>query len=170
MNHPLPLPKSRDEIGKIQSERKRVAFERAKRLPWYRGKLDHIDANKLDDPEVWCRIPILDKETLRQLDHAEFLRQFCCVPATEIAEYWRSGGSTGTPVFYPRTHEDIRHGLVAWGRSFPCMGIGPGDICHIAFPIGIHPAAQVWARSAQPAEDGMIWVRAGNVCPSAGQL
>jgi phenylacetate-CoA ligase len=164
------LPPSRDAIRKLQSERKRIAFARAKTLPWYRGKLDHIDAEKLDDPEVWCRIPILDKETLRQLDHAEFLRQFCCVPQTEIAEYWRSGGSTGTPVFYPRTHDDIRHGLEAWGRSFPCMGIGPGDICHIAFPIGIHPAGQVWARSAQLAEVGMIWVGAGNVCPSEVQL
>jgi phenylacetate-CoA ligase len=55
-------------------------------------------------------------------NHDEFLRQFCCAPATEIAEYWRSGGTTGTPVFYPRTHEDIRYGLLAWGRSFPCMG------------------------------------------------
>ena len=170
MNLPLQLPKSRDDIRKIQSERKRIAFERAKKIPWYRGKLDHIDPAKLDDPEHWRRIPILDKETLRQLDHAEFLRQFCCVPATEIAEYWRSGGSTGTPVFYPRTHEDIRYGLLAWGRSFPCMGIGPGDLCHIAFPIGIHPAGQVWARSAHLFEVGMIWVGAGNAHPSAAQL
>ena len=41
---PLPLPKSRAEIRKIQSERKRAAFERAKKLPWYSGKLDKIDA------------------------------------------------------------------------------------------------------------------------------
>jgi phenylacetate-CoA ligase len=170
MNLPLPLPKSREDIRKIQSERKRVAFERAKKIPWYRGKLDHIDPAKLDDPEHWRRIPILDKETLRQLDHAEFLRQFCCVLPTDIVEYWRSGGSTGTPVFYPRTHEDIRYGLLAWGRSFPCMGIGPGDLCHIAFPIGIHPAGQVWARSAHLFEVGMIWVGAGNVCPSEVQL
>jgi phenylacetate-CoA ligase len=170
MNHPLPLPKSRDEIIKIQSERKRVSFELAKRLPWYRGKLDHIDANKLDDPEQWCKIPILDKETLRQLDHAEFLRQFCCAPTDAIAEYWRSGGTTGTPVFYPRTHDDIRYALLAWGRSFPCMGIVPGDLCHIAFPIGIHPAGQIWARSAHLFDVGMIWVGAGNVCPSEVQL
>jgi phenylacetate-CoA ligase len=170
MNLALPLPKSRDEIRKIQSERKRIAFERGKTIPWYRGKLDHIDADRLDDPEVWRRIPVLDKETLRVLDHAEFLRQFCCVPATEIAEYWRSGGSTGTPVFYPRTHDDMRYALVSWGRSFPCMGIGPGDLCHIAFPIGIHPAGQVWARSAQLFDVGMIWVGAGNVCPSEVQL
>ena len=124
MNLPLQLPKSRDDIRKIQSERKRIAFERAKRIPRNRGKLDHIDAGRLDDPDQWRRIPILDKETLRQLDHAEFLRQFCCVPATEIAEYWRSGGSTGTPVFYPRTHEDIRYGLWRGDARFPAWGLG----------------------------------------------
>src|SRR5262249_26863205 len=143
---PAHLPSSREEIRQIQSRRKRVAFERAKGLPWYAGKLDHIDADRLDDPQVWQNIPILDKETLRQLSHEEFLRQFCAVPAASIAEYWRSGGSTGQPVFYPRTHQDVRYALLSWGRSFPCMGIGPGDLCHMAFPIGIHPAGQVWAR------------------------
>jgi phenylacetate-CoA ligase len=50
------------------------------------------------------------------------------------------------------------------------MGIGAGDLCHIAFPIGIHPAGQVWARSAQLFEVGMVWAGAGNVCPSEVQL
>src|SRR6516165_400150 len=90
MTLPLPLPKSRADIERIQSEQKRKAFARAKTIPWYRGKLDHIDANARDDPSVWAKIPILDKETLRKLTHAEFLAAFCAVPGTEIAEYWRS--------------------------------------------------------------------------------
>jgi phenylacetate-CoA ligase len=170
MESTLLLPQSRAEIEGVQSARKRIAFERAKTLPWYRGRLDGIRADRLDDPDEWRKIPILDKDTLRQFDHAEFLRQFCCAPAAEVVEYWRSGGSTGKPVFYPRTQDDIRHALVAWGRSFPCMGIGAGDLCHIAFPIGIHPAGQVWARSAQQRGVGMIWVGAGNACPSEVQL
>ena len=167
---PLPMPRSRSEIKAIQSKRKRVAFERAKTIPWYEGKLDQIDADRLDDPAEWQKIPILDKDTLRQFDHAEFIRQFCSVPATEIAEYWRSGGTTGKPVFYPRTHEDVKYALLSWGRSFPCLGIGPGDLCHISFPIGVHPAGQVWARSAQMFDVGMIWAGAGNACPSDVQL
>jgi phenylacetate-CoA ligase len=167
---PLPLPRSRAEIAAIQSVRKRIAFERACTIPWYAGKLDHIDRDRLDDPAEWRKIPILDKDTLRRFDHAEFLQLFSCAPATEIAEYWRSGGTTGRPVFYPRTHDDVRYALVSWGRSFPCMGIGPGDLCHIAFPIGIHPAGQVWARGAQLFGVGMVWVGAGNACPSDVQL
>lgn len=167
---PLPMPRSREEIRSIQSARKRVAFERAKTIPWYKGKLDNIRADRLDDPAEWQKIPILDKDTLRQFDHAEFVRQFSCAPAADIAEYWRSGGTTGKPVFYPRTHEDVKYGLLSWGRSFPCMGIGPGDLCHISFPIGIHPAGQVWARSAQMFGVGMIWAGSGNSLPSEIQL
>lgn len=166
----LPLPDSRDQIRQIQSERKRVAFELAKTTPWYKGKLNHINADKLDDPEVWQQIPIVDKDILRQLDHKQFMEQFCIAPRRDIAEYWRSGGTTGTPVFYPRTFRDVEYGMVTWGRSFPAMDIGPGDLCHISFPIGIHPAGQVWARSAHMFGVGMAWVGAGNSVPSAVQL
>ena len=164
------LPQSRAQIAGIQSERKRVAFERAKTAPWYRGKLDHVRVDRLDDPEEWQKIPVLDKDTLRTFDHAAFMQQFCVAPRQRIAEYWRSGGSTGKPVFYPRTYDDVRFGLVSWGRSFPCIGIDANDLCHLAFPIGIHPAGQVWARSAQLVEVGMTWVGAGNVVPTAMQL
>ena len=166
----LPLPKSRAEIRKIQSERKKLAFERAKRARWYQGKLDHIDANKLDDPAEWQKIPIIDKDVLRRMSHAEFMDQLCVAPKEQIAEYWRSGGTTGKPVFYPRTFEDVKYGLLSWGRSFPAMGIGAGDLCHISFPIGIHPAGQIWARSAHDFGVGMSWVGAGNAVPSAAQL
>jgi phenylacetate-CoA ligase len=167
---PLPLPTSRADIARIQSERKRAAFALAKSVPWYRDKLGHIDIDGLDDPREWQKIPILDKDMLRRLSHAELLKAFCAVPVTEIAEYWRSGGSTGQPVFYPRTAEDLRFAELSWGRSFPCIGIGAGDLCHISFPLGVHPAGQVWARSAQMFGVGMVWVGAGNAYPSAAQL
>ena len=170
MPMPLSLPKSRAEIEKIQSERKRIAFERALHAPWYQGRLAGIDADRLDDPEVWQRIPVLDKDTLRQYDHAGFMADFNIAPASDISEYWRSGGTTGRPVFYPRTFDDVLYGLLSWGRSFPAIGIGPGDLCHISFPIGIHPAGQIWARSAHDFGVGMSWVGAGNAVPSAGQL
>ena len=170
MSIPLPLPTSRKEIERIQSERKRNAFMLARAAPWYQGRLNDIDADKLDDKSVWERIPILDKDTLRKFSHSEFLNNLCVVPTTEIAEYWRSGGSTGQPVFYPRTRDDVRYAELSWGRSFPCIGIGPGDLCHISFPLGVHPAGQVWARSAQLFGVGMVWVGAGNAYPSAAQL
>jgi phenylacetate-CoA ligase len=169
-NVPFALPQSRDHIRRIQSERKRLAFARARQAPWYRGRLDHIDAERLDDPQVWQTIPIIDKDTLRMMTHRGFMDALCIAPREDIAEYWRSGGSTGVPLFYPRSFDDVRYGLLSWARSFPCIGIGPGDLCHISFPIGIHPAGQIWARSAHDAGVGMNWVGAGNAVPSAAQL
>ena len=49
-----PLPKTRKEIAKIQSERKRVAVEQARRSPFWQKRLPtSLDLGKLDDPAVW---------------------------------------------------------------------------------------------------------------------
>ena len=81
----LQLPKSKDEIKRIQSERKKIAFANAQRAPFYRGKLDGIRAGRLDDPEEWAKIPIIDKETLRSIPADDFMRQFCIAKPAEIA-------------------------------------------------------------------------------------
>ena len=83
----LPLPESRDEIRHIQSERKKVAFERAKSARWYKGKLDHISAHNLDEPEVWSQIPIVTKDVLREFNHTQVMENFNIAPLTAIAEY-----------------------------------------------------------------------------------
>lgn len=166
----LPMPRSRADISRTQSERKRVAFERARRAPFYAGRLDHIDIARLDDPDEWRRIPITDKDQLRAFSPPEFYRQFCVAPKDEIAEYWRSGGVTGAPLFYPRTFDDVRISMEAWRRSWPCMGCRKGDLAHISFPLGIHPAGQMWARSALDAGIGMNWVGPGNAVPTQMQL
>jgi phenylacetate-CoA ligase len=166
----LPLPKSRAEIERIQHERKRVAFERARRAPFWQGKLDGVDPAKLDAPDEWRKIPILDKEQLRSLSADEFQRQFVIAAGEPIAEYWRSGGSTGKPLFYPRTAEDVRFGILAAERCWGCLGCRPGDLAHFSFPIGIHPAGQIWARSALDAGIGINWVGTGTSVPSIAQL
>ena len=89
MSLPLMLPESRAQIAHIQSERKKKAFALAKTVPWYRDKLAGIDANALDDPAEWRKIPILDKDTLRKFSHPELLEAFCAVPGDQIAEYSR---------------------------------------------------------------------------------
>jgi len=166
----LPIPENRADIRRVQSERKKIAFERAKSARWYKGKLDHIDENHLDEPEVWSRIPIVTKDVLREFNHEEFMANFNVASATDIAEYWRSGGTTGKPVFYPRTFDDVNYGLESWARTYPFINIKAGDLCHISFPLGIHPAGQIWARSAHQQHVGMNWVGAGNAVPSEAQI
>ncbi len=166
----LKIPRSRDEIAAIQRDRKRRAVENARRAPFWRGKLDHIRLDRLDDPEEWRKIPLLDKDMLRALSPEEFYRDFCIAPREEIAEYWRSGGTTGKPLFYPRTFADIHYAMTGFRRTYECMGCRPGDQAHLSFPLGIHPAGHMWARAGEAAGMGMIWAGAGAACPSAMQL
>ena len=108
----MALPKSRDEIRRIQSQRKRVALEQAMRSPFWQKRIPKdLSLEKLDDPEVWRRIPILDKDMLRAMSDAQFYGEFCLSGHDGIAEYWRSGGVTGQPLFYPRSFRDMEFGL-----------------------------------------------------------
>lgn len=167
---PLAVPKSRKEIAAIQSRRKVVALAQARRAPFYRGRLDHVDADRLDDPAEWRKIPILDKDMLRALTEAEFYANFCLPAGDGIAEYWRSGGATGKPLFYPRSHTDIRYGLLSFRRALQIAGCVRGDAAHVSFPLGIHPVGQVFARCAGDAGIAVNWAGAGNNTPSAIQL
>ncbi|MCE2481826.1 MAG: AMP-binding protein [Alphaproteobacteria bacterium] len=167
---PLATPASRAEIAAIQSARKRVAVERARRSPFWKPRLGHVDSDRLDDPDEWRKIPILFKEELRALGDARFHREFCGVERSDICEYWRSGGVTGRPFFYPRSFADIRHAMVGFTRTFAAAGVERGNLAHLSFPLGIHPAGQMWARAAQLMGIGVSWVGAGAAAPSKLQL
>ena len=171
MPPPLPLPKSRQEIRRIQSYRRRVAVEQALRSPFWQRRIPKgISLEKLDKPEVWRSIPILDKDTLRALTDAEFYGEFCVSGHDGIAEYWRSGGVTGQPLFYPRSFRDIEYGLEAFARTFDCAGAKHGDSAHVSFPLGIHPVGQVFARCAASRGITVNWAGAGTATPSALQI
>ena len=167
---PLRLPKSRAEIRRLQSERKRAAVERATRSPFWKKRLPSVNLEKLDDPEVWRKIPILDKDTLRGLSDAQFYGEFCHAEHDGIAEYWRSGGVTGQPLFYPRSFRDIEVGLESFARTFDCAGAGRGERAHISFPLGIHPVGQIYSRCATSRGITVNWAGAGTSPPSPLQL
>ena len=163
-------PASAQEIQSVQSERKRVAVERALRSPFLKKRLPRLDLQRLDDPDVWRRIPLLAKEDLRQIPSERFHDEFCIQPRTRVVEYWRSGGATGRPLFYPRSAEDMLHGLLAFERAWALIGATPEDCAHISFPLGVHPVAHLYARAAINLGIGTVWCGAGNNTPSEVQL
>src|SRR5207247_8727449 len=150
---PLKLPKSRAEIRRIQTERKRFAVEQAMRSAFWKPRLEKIKLERLDDPDEWRRIPILDKDTLRALSDQQFYNEFCVPAAEGIQEYWRSGGVTGQPLFYPRSFRDMEYGLLAFARTYDCAGAERGDRAHISFPLVLHPVGPVLQRF--PASTGL---------------
>src|SRR6266496_3149044 len=146
---PLPIPRSRAEIAALQQQRKVAAVKNALRAPFHQTRLKGIDPERVADPARWREIPLLLKEDLRALPPEQFFADFCLSKPDEIAEYWRSGGVTGEPLFYPRTYADLPYCMLGFDRTFQCVGFEKGDICHMSLPLGVHPAGQMWARSAE---------------------
>jgi len=172
----LGLPKSQREIDSIHRVKKRLALARAKRSRFLAKRVAGIDPRKLDDPHEWGKIPVLTKDELRKLSTDEFYRDFCIAPRgrspfERAVEFWRSGGATGKPLFYPRSAEDMRYMLgVAFRRIWPCIGATARDAVHVSFPLGIHPVGQLAPRSAEMEGLATIWAGAGTTTPSEIQL
>jgi phenylacetate-CoA ligase len=166
------IPRSRADIAAIHSARKPHAVRQAMRAPFFKGKLDHVALDRLDDPAEWQKIPLLDKDMLRAMSDAEFYRDFCLpAPADDpIAQYWRSGGTTGRPLFYPRSRVDIAVAMRGFARVYDCAGSKPGEKVHCAFPLGIHPVGQMMARAAEAFGMGALMAGAGTTTPSALQI
>jgi len=141
------------------------------RSPFWRKRLPaNIPLDRLEEPGVWRSIPILDKDMLRAMSDAQFYGEFCLQEHDGIAEYWRSGGVTGAPLFYPRSFRDMEAGLESFARTFDCAGRGRGDRAHVSFPMGIHPVGQVFSRCAASRGITVNWAGSGASTPSALQL
>ena len=161
----LKWPKSRQDLERVQSERRRVALERALQSPFLKRR---IPKGRAED--IWHKIPLLTKEELRAIPPERFHDEFCIQPRTKVVEYWRSGGATGRPLFYPRSAEDMEHGLRAFERAWALIGATSDDCAHISFPLGVHPVAHLYARAAINHGIGTVWCGAGTNTPSETQL
>ena len=163
-------PKSQAEIERIHRERKRIAVERALQSQFWQRRMPAVDLERVHEPEIWQRIPVLTKEALREIPAARFHDEFCIAPRTKVVEYWRSGGATGRPLFYPRSAEDMAHNLLVFERAWALIGATADDCAHISFPLGVHPVAHLYARAAINLGIGTVWCGAGTNTPSETQL
>ena len=167
-------PQSQAAIDAIQKERRRIAVERALRSPFWQKRLPtrdpHFDLRRVHEPEVWRRIPVLTKDALREIPADRFHEEFCIAPRTQVVEYWRSGGATGRPLFYPRSAEDMETNIMAFERAWALVGATADDCAHISFPLGVHPVAHLYARAAINLGIGTVWCGAGNNTASDAQL
>jgi len=161
----LLWPKSVSQLKKIQLARKRVAIERARQSRFLKKR---IPKGKAED--IWHKIPLLTKEELRAIPPERFHEEFCIQPRSAAVEYWRSGGATGRPLFYPRSAEDMEHGLRAFERAWALIGAKAADCAHVSFPLGVHPVAHLYARTAINHGIGTVWCGAGTNTPSEVQL
>ena len=163
-------PRSQAAIDAIQKERRRIAVERALQSPFWKQRLPKLDLERVHEPDVWRHIPVLTKEALREIPADRFHDEFCIAPRTKVVEYWRSGGATGRPLFYPRSAEDMETNIMAFERAWALIGATANDCAHISFPLGVHPVAHLYARAAINLGIGTVWCGAGNNTASDAQL
>lgn len=163
-------PRSQAAIDAIQKERRRLAVERALQSAFWKKRMPKLDLDRVHEPEVWRRIPVLTKDALREIPADRFHEEFCIAPRTQVVEYWRSGGTTGRPLFYPRSAEDMQANLMAFERAWALVGATADDCAHISFPLGVHPVAHLYARAAINLGIGTVWCGAGNNTASDAQL
>src|SRR5581483_8807328 len=166
----LRWPKSQAEIERIHGERKRLAVERALQSPFWQRRMPRLDLDRVHQPELWRRIPVLTKEALREIPAERFYDEFCIAPRSEVVEYWRSGGATGRPLFYPRSAEDMKHNLLTFERAWALIGATADDCAHVSFPLGVHPVAHLYARAAINLGIGTVWCVDGSNAPPETQL
>jgi phenylacetate-CoA ligase len=166
----LRWPRSQAAIEAMQKERRRLALERALRSPFWKKRMPKLDLERVHEPEVWRRIPVLTKEALREIPADRFHEEFCIAPRTHVVEYWRSGGTTGRPLFYPRSAEDMQTNIAAFERAWALVGASADDCAHVSFPLGVHPVAHLYARAAINLGIGTVWCGAGNNTASEAQL
>lgn len=143
---------------------------RAARSRFFRRKLAAagIEPGQSVGWDAWLRIPPTTKDELRALDRFE--AEVAIAAPGDIAEYWRSGGVTGRPLFYPRTRADIAASLDAFATAARVCSVRPSDVFLCSLPIGVHPAGQQMVRAVEQLGAATVWCGAGNQTPAASQL
>jgi phenylacetate-CoA ligase len=116
----------------------------------------------------WLAIPPTTKEELRAIPSPE--DELWIVRREDAVEFWRSGGVTGRPLFYPRTATDIAHSLEAFARCLAFAGVSRSDTFLCSLPIGVHPAGQQAVRAAEQIGAATVWAGAGNQTASLAQV
>lgn len=144
--------------------------DQAWRSPFFTRKLT-VAGIRQGQPLDWARwraLPPTTKEELRALE--PFEEQLSAVPRADVLEYWRSGGVTGLPLFYPRTAVDLDTSRAAFAEALEFAGVTRHDVFLCSLPLGLHPAGQQMLRAAQHLGAGTLWAGAGNQTPSAAQV
>lgn len=121
--------KSRDEIISFQENGLRETIEYlAARSVYYRRMFQKhkIEPGKIRKIEDLCRIPVTTKEDLQTYNEA-----FICVPRKNIIDYVTTSGTSGEPVTFALTENDLERLSYNEACSFSLAGCTGNDIIQL---------------------------------------
>lgn len=166
------LPRSQEEIDSIVKARLVRALELAGRARFFSEKIKAagLRPEHASDYQAWRNLPLTTKDELRRMKPEEFYRDLVIATPGQIRDFWRSGGVTGEPLFYPRTKEDMEAGIESFRRTLIMAGIGGGDVAHVSFPLGVHPLGHMYCLALERHGAGLVWAGSGANTPSEVQV
>ncbi|MCX7561224.1 hypothetical protein OS190_16775 [Sulfitobacter sp. F26204] len=141
----LGIPESVGGMQNVQTLGRINAVIKARKAPFYRGRLDHINVDHVSRPEEWAKIPILEMSAMKTMGQEAFLQAFCVSERKDIVEFWRSDD---TGLLFPRTSRDQRYAMVGVKRALVLGGLGEDDLTHLSLPMGMDPTGHLMAQSA----------------------
>lgn len=168
-----PLPGSREEVEAARQARVANALEHAWKSAFFARKLRDAGLERGDVPtrEEWLHIEPTTKEEIRTLSTEDYHANLVVASPNEIAVYWRSGGATGRPLFYPRARKDFPALVDTFTRSLEIAGLRPGDLAHNSFPyMGVHPIGHMYGHALHAHGCGNIFSGAGANTPTDVQV
>lgn len=149
-----------------------LAVQRSARAPFFARKLREagLGPDGAADYPAWCQIPVTTKDELRQLSPREFQDAVVIAAREEIVDHFRSGGSTGKPLFYPRTAHDVWAFKEGYRRTLHQAGVSPVDHAHLSFPLGIHPLGRHYGEVLEEEKVATLWAGPGTSTSSHTQV
>ncbi|NOZ86803.1 MAG: phenylacetate--CoA ligase family protein [Deltaproteobacteria bacterium] len=116
---------SRDEIARIQAEKLRQTITRAyEDIPFYRRRFDEagLDIGSLKFPEDLARIPVLEKQEVRE-HYAQIVNHSLDVRTSKES----TSGSSGTPLVVVKDRDKSAYVRAVMYRCYAQYGIDIGD-------------------------------------------
>ena len=116
----------------------RALLERLKKLDggFYAEKLRDIDLGSLRSQEDFERLPLTNKEELRDA----YPLGIMAVPEKDIIRIHSSSGTTGIPIIIPYTRRDVDDWALMFKRCYEMAGITDMDRIHITPGYGLWTA------------------------------
>ncbi|WP_028924692.1 phenylacetate--CoA ligase family protein [Pseudonocardia acaciae] len=169
----MSMPATAEEVERAREARVGPMVANAWRSPFFRARLVEAGAREGQavDQKTWRRIRPTTKDELRGLSAERFASEVTIARDDEIAMYWRSGGVTGRPLFYPKARRDMPALVESFTRVLRLAGVRPGELVHNSFPfLGVHPIGHMFGHALSAHGCGNVFAGSGANTPSDVQV
>jgi phenylacetate-CoA ligase len=134
----------RERLRNIELKRFREVLRWAKQAsPFYRKKLHGIEPEDIRTLEDVSRVPITEKEELREAQEGKEPYPYgdlLAVPPERLSIFHQTSGTTGKPVYFPDTYESWQWVVEVWCYILYAAGFRSTDRVFLPFAYNVYIA------------------------------